>query len=62
MTGRVFISHASRDAALAHDLVAALEAGGVACWISGRAILLPERVESGTEITEQRSEHGDSSR
>ena len=37
-TGPVFISHSSRDAALAHDLVAALEAAGVACWISGRDV------------------------
>ena len=32
---RTFISHSSRDAALAHDVVVALEAVGVACWISG---------------------------
>ena len=38
MSTAVFISHASRDAALAHELVAALEAGGVACWISGRDV------------------------
>ena len=37
-TGPVFISHSSRDAALAHELVAALEASGVACWISGRDV------------------------
>lgn len=35
---RIFISHASRDAAHAHELVAALEAAGVACWISGRDV------------------------
>ena len=38
LTGSVFISHSSRDAALAHELVAALEASGVACWISGRDV------------------------
>ena len=34
----VFISYASRDAALAHDLVEGLEAAGVACWISLRDV------------------------
>ena len=38
VSARSFISHASRDATLAHELVAALEAGGVACWISGRDV------------------------
>ncbi len=37
-TGPVFISHSSRDAAVAHEPAAALEAGGVACWISGRDV------------------------
>ena len=37
-TGPVFISHSSRDAALAHELVAAMEAAGVGCWISGRDV------------------------
>ena len=34
----VFISHASRDAAAAHAIVAALEAHGIACWISARDV------------------------
>lgn len=38
MPARLFISHSSRDSAEAGALVAALEALGVACWISGRDI------------------------
>ena len=38
MSAMVFISHSSRDAAMARDLVAALEAAGVGCWISGRDV------------------------
>ena len=38
MNALVFISHSSRDASLAYELVAALEAAGVACWISGRDV------------------------
>ncbi|MCC6719764.1 MAG: toll/interleukin-1 receptor domain-containing protein [Acetobacteraceae bacterium] len=34
----MFISNSSRDAALAHELAAALESAGMPCWISGRDI------------------------
>ena len=34
----VFISHASAESALADALVAALEAHGICCWISGRDV------------------------
>ena len=38
VTGRVFICHASADVALAQEVVAGLEAAGVACWISARDV------------------------
>ncbi len=38
MRGGVFVCHASEDAGAAHRAVAALEAGGVACWIAPRDI------------------------
>jgi hypothetical protein len=38
MTDRLFISHASEDAAIADKIVAYLEARGVPCWISSRDI------------------------
>ena len=36
-TGRIFISHASRDGQVADSLCAALEQRGLLCWISSRA-------------------------
>ena len=36
--GRVFVSHSSRDAAVASRFVDALEAAGVACWVAPRDI------------------------
>ena len=38
MTGKVFISHSSHDAALARQVCAALEARGIGCWIAPRDI------------------------
>lgn len=38
MADRLFISHASEDAAVAEKIVAYLEARGVPCWISSRDI------------------------
>ncbi|WP_395644658.1 toll/interleukin-1 receptor domain-containing protein [Terricaulis sp.] len=38
MADRLFISHASEDAAVADRIVAYLEARGVACWIASRDI------------------------
>jgi TolB-like protein/Tfp pilus assembly protein PilF len=35
---RVFISYASRDAAIAHELCAALESAGLSCWIAPRDV------------------------
>lgn len=39
MSERLFISHASKDAAIADKIVSFLEARGVPCWISSRDIL-----------------------
>jgi hypothetical protein len=36
--GRVFISYASQDGALASQLCAAIEASGVSCWIAPRDV------------------------
>ena len=38
MSDRVFISHASPDAALAQRVVAALEAAGISCWLAARDV------------------------
>jgi hypothetical protein len=38
MSGRLFISHASEDAAIADSLMGYLESHGLGCWISSRDI------------------------
>lgn len=50
MADRLFISHASEDAATAARIVGHLEARGVACWISSRDI--PPRAIYADAITE----------
>ncbi|MGH6951737.1 MAG: toll/interleukin-1 receptor domain-containing protein [Vitreimonas sp.] len=48
--GRLFISHASEDAAVVNRILAYLEGRGVACWISSRDI--PPRAIYADAITE----------
>jgi TolB-like protein/tetratricopeptide (TPR) repeat protein len=40
--GRVFVSHASQDAAIANSLVEAFERAGIPCWIAPRDVVAGE--------------------